>query len=136
MLEHWNPIGTVGVITAFNFPVAVLGWNLALSLVGPDKVNASWLYHLFPIRADPCALRFAGGWQRAYLEGCSHHAPHHVRAGLPTQFFNFFPSNHKRLTFSLTLSSIALTKIIAEVLERNNVPGAVFSSVCGGGDVG
>jgi len=33
MFEMWNPIGTVGVITAFNFPVAVYGWNAALGLV-------------------------------------------------------------------------------------------------------
>jgi len=33
LLEMWNPLGTVGVITAFNFPVAVYGWNNALSLV-------------------------------------------------------------------------------------------------------
>jgi len=33
LMEMWNPIGNVGIITAFNFPVAVFGWNLALSLV-------------------------------------------------------------------------------------------------------
>ncbi|KAG2387954.1 hypothetical protein C9374_000804 [Naegleria lovaniensis] len=33
MYEMWNPIGTVGVISAFNFPVAVYGWNAALGLV-------------------------------------------------------------------------------------------------------
>jgi len=33
LLECWNPLGKVGVITAFNFPVAVCGWNMALSLI-------------------------------------------------------------------------------------------------------
>jgi len=33
LLEVWNPIGTIGVITAFNFPVAVAGWNSAIALV-------------------------------------------------------------------------------------------------------
>ena len=33
LLEVYNPLGTVAIITAFNFPCAVLGWNLALSLV-------------------------------------------------------------------------------------------------------
>ncbi|XP_048583838.1 alpha-aminoadipic semialdehyde dehydrogenase [Nematostella vectensis] len=32
LLEQWNPVGTVGVITAFNFPVAVFGWNTAISM--------------------------------------------------------------------------------------------------------
>ena len=38
MMEVWNPIGTVGVITAFNFPVAVFGWNTALALICGDTV--------------------------------------------------------------------------------------------------
>lgn len=33
LLEQWNPLGAVGIITAFNFPVAVYGWNSALSMV-------------------------------------------------------------------------------------------------------
>ena len=33
MMEVWNPIGHVGCITAFNFPVAVSGWNAALALI-------------------------------------------------------------------------------------------------------
>ena len=33
LLEQWNPLGVVGIITAFNFPVAVFGWNTALALV-------------------------------------------------------------------------------------------------------
>lgn len=38
MIENWNPIGNVGVITAFNFPVAVCGWNAALALICGDTV--------------------------------------------------------------------------------------------------
>ena len=33
MMEQWNPLGIVGVITAFNFPNAVFGWNMALALI-------------------------------------------------------------------------------------------------------
>lgn len=33
ILENWSPLGHVGIVTAFNFPCAVLGWNLAISLV-------------------------------------------------------------------------------------------------------
>lgn len=36
MFEQWHPLGTVGIITAFNFPVAVWSWNVALALVCGD----------------------------------------------------------------------------------------------------
>lgn len=38
MMENWNPIGNVGVITAFNFPLAVSGWNTAIALICGDTV--------------------------------------------------------------------------------------------------
>ncbi|KOM39951.1 hypothetical protein LR48_Vigan04g014900 [Vigna angularis] len=64
MFEVWNPLGIVGVITAFNFP---------------------------------CAVK-----------------------GAPTT----------------PLITIAVTKLVAEVLEKNNLPGAIFTSFCGGADIG
>jgi len=36
MMEQWHPLGTVGIVTAFNFPVAVWGWNTALAWVCGD----------------------------------------------------------------------------------------------------
>ncbi len=38
MMESWHPLGVVGVISAFNFPVAVWSWNAALALVCGDAV--------------------------------------------------------------------------------------------------
>ena len=38
MIEQWHPLGLVGIITAFNFPVAVWAWNAALALVCGDPV--------------------------------------------------------------------------------------------------
>ncbi len=38
MMEQWLPLGVVGVISAFNFPVAVWSWNAALALVCGDPV--------------------------------------------------------------------------------------------------
>jgi aldehyde dehydrogenase (NAD+) len=38
MMEQWHPLGPVGVITAFNFPVAVWAWNAMLALVCGDPV--------------------------------------------------------------------------------------------------
>jgi aldehyde dehydrogenase (NAD+) len=36
IMEQWHPLGVVGVITAFNFPVAVYAWNAAIALVCGD----------------------------------------------------------------------------------------------------
>ncbi len=38
MMETWHPLGVVGVISAFNFPVAVWAWNAALAFVCGDSV--------------------------------------------------------------------------------------------------
>ena len=38
MMEVWNPLGIVGVITAFNFPCAVFGWNAAIAMICGDLV--------------------------------------------------------------------------------------------------
>ncbi|KAL7140398.1 hypothetical protein ABFS83_09G118100 [Erythranthe nasuta] len=81
MLEMWNPLGIVGVITAFNFPCAVLGWNACIALVCGNCV---------------------------------------VWKGAPTT----------------PLITIAMTKIIAGVLEKNNLPGAIFTAFCGGSEIG
>ncbi|KAJ7747925.1 succinate-semialdehyde dehydrogenase [Mycena maculata] len=76
ILEVPNPLGVVGVLSAFNFPVAVYGWNLALSLAAGNATL----------------------WKPS-----------------PTT----------------PLCSIAVTKIIARVLELNGVPGAVAGLVTG-----
>ncbi|KAG8050088.1 hypothetical protein GUJ93_ZPchr0009g2404 [Zizania palustris] len=81
MMEVWNPLGVVGVITAFNFPCAVLGWNACIALVCGNCV---------------------------------------VWKGAPTT----------------PLITIAMTKILAGVLEKNNLPGAIFTAFCGGADIG
>jgi len=80
-MEQWNPLGIVGVISAFNFPCAVFGWNNAISLICGNVTL----------------------WK-----------------GAP----------------STPLTSIATTKIIAQVLEKNNLPGGICSMICGGSDVG
>jgi aldehyde dehydrogenase (NAD+) len=38
MYEQWHPLGPIGVITAFNFPVAVWSWNALIALVCGDVV--------------------------------------------------------------------------------------------------
>ncbi len=38
MMEQWHPLGVVGLITSFNFPVAVWAWNTAIAAVCGDPV--------------------------------------------------------------------------------------------------
>jgi len=38
MYEQWHPLGVVGIITAFNFPMAVWSWNTAIAAVCGDPV--------------------------------------------------------------------------------------------------
>src|SRR3546814_1012351 len=38
LMETWHPLGVCGVITAFNFPVAVWAWNAAIALVAGNAV--------------------------------------------------------------------------------------------------
>lgn len=81
VLEIWNPLGVVGIITAFNFPAAVFGWNNAISLI------------------------------------CGN-----------TNLWKGAPST--------PLTSIAITRILQQVLESNRLPGAICSLICGGTEIG
>lgn len=78
MMEQWNPLGLIAVITAFNFPCAVFGWNFAIAAICGDLT--CW-------------------------KGAS----------------------------STSLITIATSKIVAEVLERNKCPPGVMVTVIGGG---
>ncbi|KAI0058350.1 NAD-aldehyde dehydrogenase [Artomyces pyxidatus] len=81
ILEVPNPLGIVAVLSAFNFPVAVYGWNLSISMAAGNATI----------------------WK---------------------------PSP------STPLCSIAVTKIVASVLEKNGLPGAIAGLVTGGKDIG
>ncbi|KAK0054650.1 alpha-aminoadipic semialdehyde dehydrogenase, partial [Biomphalaria pfeifferi] len=81
LLEQWNPLGIVGVISAFNFPCAVYGWNSAIAMACGNVML----------------------WK-----------------GAPTT----------------PLVSVAVTRVISSVLEKNKIPGAVCSLVSGGADIG
>ena len=58
MSEYWHPIGPVGIISAFNFPVAVWAWNAVLAIVCGDT------YYLEALRKNPdyryCMSTLAG----------------------------------------------------------------------------
>ncbi|MEX2601334.1 MAG: aldehyde dehydrogenase family protein [Balneolaceae bacterium] len=81
MYEQWHPIGPVGVISAFNFPVAVYSWNAMIAAVCGDVVI----------------------WKG------SEKTP---------------------------LCSLAVQKIISEVLNRNQLPEGIFNLITGGREAG
>ncbi|MFD9974473.1 aldehyde dehydrogenase family protein [Streptomyces sp. NPDC059017] len=59
--ESWHPLGVVGVISAFNFPVAVWSWNTAIALVCGDPVvwKPSELTPLTAVACDALLRRAA-----------------------------------------------------------------------------
>ena len=62
LMETWHPLGVVGVISAFNFPVAVWSWNTALALVCGDPVI--WK----PSEQTPLCALAAGALLRRAIE--------------------------------------------------------------------
>ncbi len=78
MYEQWHPLGAIGIISAFNFPVAVWSWNAFIAGVCGDTMI----------------------WK---------------------------PSS------STPLTAIAVTNIVHKVLERNDVPKAIFNLTIGTG---
>jgi aldehyde dehydrogenase (NAD+) len=63
MMETWHPLGVVGVISAFNFPVAVWSWNFALAVVSGDSVV--WKpSDKTPLTALACATVFGKAMKR------------------------------------------------------------------------
>lgn len=76
LAETWHPLGVVGVISAFNFPVAVYAWNTALALIAGDTVV--WK----PAEPAPlCALATDALLARAVQEVGAPAGLHHVVLG-------------------------------------------------------
>ncbi len=63
MMETWHPLGVVGVISAFNFPVAVWSWNFALAIVCGNPV--AWKpSEKTPLTALACRALFRRALER------------------------------------------------------------------------
>ncbi|MGV9745327.1 L-piperidine-6-carboxylate dehydrogenase [Rhodococcus zopfii] len=76
LMETWHPLGVVGVISAFNFPVAVWSWNTAIALVCGDPVV--WK----PSETTPLtALACDALLRRAAADVSAPDALHHVLLG-------------------------------------------------------
>merc|ERR1712088_555350 len=81
LMECYNPLGVIGIISAFNFPVAVYGWNNAIAMVCGNTM---------------------------------------IWKGAPTT----------------PLVSVATSKIVASVLEKNGLSGAIAGLCQGGTEIG
>ena len=97
LLEQWNPLGIVGIISAFNFPASVFGWNHVISIVCG---NCTVWYVI-----NRCIIMITSLT---------------CRKGAPTT----------------SLTTVAVTKIIQEVLSANGIPNGICTTVCGGADIG
>ena len=66
MMETWHPLGVCGVISAFNFPVAVWAWNAALALVSGDTLvwKPSEKTPLCALAANALLERAGAAWTR------------------------------------------------------------------------
>ena len=87
----------MGIITAFNFPVAVYGWNSAIAMACGNTMlwkvaagNTKWLIYQYNGQGAP----------------------------------------------TTPLTSVAITKVVANVLERNSLPGAISALCQGGTEIG
>ncbi|XP_036142784.1 putative aldehyde dehydrogenase family 7 member A1 homolog isoform X4 [Monomorium pharaonis] len=106
LLEKWNPLGVVGVISAFNFPIAVNNFQMILlrhSLCQSNLPNRGVLK--------------VYGWNSAIAMVCGNTIVWKEASSTP-------------------LVAIATIRIIANVLERNGIPGSVASLITGGPEVG
>lgn len=75
MRETWQPLGPVGVITAFNFPVAVWSWNTALAIVCGDPVI--WKpSEKTPLTALACQKIFEKAFKR--FKAAGHQCPENL----------------------------------------------------------
>jgi aldehyde dehydrogenase (NAD+) len=73
MMEQWHPLGVVGIISAFNFPVAVWAWNSALAAVCGDATfgnlrNRRRCARLPPSKS-PSASAAPTAWTRHFQPG-------------------------------------------------------------------
>jgi len=69
LMEQWYPLGPIGVISAFNFPVAVWAWNAMIALVCGDPVV--WK----PSEKTPLAALACHAIATSALEGFAHAPP-------------------------------------------------------------
>ena len=67
MYEQWHPLGVVGIISAFNFPVAVWAWNACLARDLRQRLRVEALAQDAAHGARGAARCATGSWRRSTL---------------------------------------------------------------------
>jgi aldehyde dehydrogenase (NAD+) len=111
MYEQWHPLGPIGIITAFNFPVAVWAWNAAIAAVCGDTMvwKPSTITPLAAIAVQHVANRVAGD---------------HAQAGIfnlaigPGRLVGEWMANDRRLPLVSFTGSVAVGRRVSEAVAR------------------
>lgn len=116
MREMWHPLGPVGVISAFNFPVAVWCWNSALAWVCGDPVI--WKpSEKTPVTALACAALFERALEKFRAAG------HDVPDGLcglliGDRKIGEVLSSHPKVPLVSATGSVRMGKEVAETVSK------------------
>ncbi|HEX9594340.1 MAG TPA: aldehyde dehydrogenase family protein [bacterium] len=112
MYEQWHPLGPVGVITAFNFPVAVWAWNACIAAVCGDPV----VWKPSP-KGRLCAVAVQHLCDRV-LERTGHRAVFNLLAATDTPLVERLVADRRLPLISFTGSSRAGHRVALAVAER------------------
>ncbi|KAG5576744.1 hypothetical protein H5410_056878 [Solanum commersonii] len=140
ILEMWNPLGIVGVITYFNFPCVVLVVTSNIPMVHHglsskaephltnedpllEKKTKSSSQHTVELDAP---LSVTNGQERDDTKEIENEALTSVFVPSPRLVYK------KNGAPTTPLVTIVMTKIVASVLGKNNLLGSIFTAFCGG----
>lgn len=109
MMETWHPLGITGIITAFNFPVAVWAWNAALALVCGNSVI--WK----PSEKTPlCALAVQAIFERACKKFTQHDTEHLSQLLIGTADIGKLLVNHPKIALISATGSTHMGNVVAQ----------------------
>ena len=119
MYEQWHPLGVVGVISAFNFPVAVWSWNAAIAAVCGDTTlwKPSSQTPRAPSRAPKSPRKFAAkpAWTRPFQPG--HRQGQHRRRTAAARSPDPAGLRHRKLPHGLPRRRVVGKRLGRTILE-------------------
>ncbi len=111
MYEQWHPLGPIGVITAFNFPVAVWSWNATVAAVCGDPVL--WK----PSERTPLTAIAVTKIASEVMAGSGHEGVFNLVAGAGADVGDAMV-NDRRLPLISATGSIRMGKTIAPAVAK------------------